>query len=70
MDDVFVYVVDLPIGINEIVTPCLDGYTMYLSARLTPEQREKAYLHGLRHIKGKDFEKGGSVDLIEALAHA
>lgn len=70
MDDVFVYVVDLPIGINEIVTPCLDGYTIYISSRLDQKHRQKAYEHGMKHVKGKDFEKSMPVSLIEALAHA
>ena len=30
MDDVFVYYVSLPPGVNEMVTPCPEGYTAYI----------------------------------------
>ncbi len=57
MDDVFVYLVDLPDGIHEMVTPCCDGYTVYIDSKLTDAERTKAYLHALEHIKRSDFEK-------------
>ena len=57
MADIFVYIVPLPPGVNEMVTPCLDGFTIYINETLSPEQREKAYLHALDHIRKNDFQK-------------
>lgn len=68
MPDTFVYIIDLPTGINEVVLPCEDGFTIYLSASLSPMGRERAYRHALGHIEKNDFE-GGNVQGIEALAH-
>lgn len=68
-DDVFVYLADLPDGINEMVTPCADGcYTAYIDARLNTVQRQKAYRHAIRHIENNDFQKS-DVQQIEADAH-
>lgn len=69
MDEVYVYLVDLPSGINEMVTPCADGdYTVYLSARLDNAHRQRAYEHALKHIRNNDFQKT-DVQQIEAEAH-
>ena len=69
MDDVFVYVVDLPPGINEMVVPCTDGnYTVYLSAKLNDEGQRKAYEHAMWHINHNDFQKD-NVQQIEVEAH-
>ena len=69
MDDVYVYIVPLPPCIRELVTPCLDGYTVYIADRLDRESMIKAYKHALNHIKRGDFERA-NVDAIEAAAHA
>lgn len=68
MDDIFVYEVRLPDGVDEMVMPCLGGYTIYLDNRLSDEGKRKAYGHALYHIKNKDFEKV-DVQEIEANAH-
>lgn len=57
MADIFVYIVPLPPGVNEMVTPCLDGFTIYISDALDPIQRVKAYRHALDHIRKNDFQK-------------
>lgn len=67
-DDVFVYMVDLPDGINEMVTPCATGYTIYIDDKLSPEGRRDAYRHALYHITNHDFEKS-DVNSIEIEAH-
>lgn len=67
-DDVFVYIVDLPDGVNEMVTPCLAGYTVYINDKLSPEGRREAYRHALYHIVNHDFEKS-DVNDIEVNAH-
>ena len=69
MDDIYVYFVHLPRHIREMVAPCLSGYTVYIDKDLTHEQQQSAYLHALRHIKRKDFEKS-DVQVIESEAHS
>ena len=69
MDDIYVYVVNLPPGINEMVTPCGDGnYTVYLSAKLSSIGQQRAYEHALHHIQNHDFQKA-DVQQIESEAH-
>ena len=69
MDDVYVYIVRLPYGIGEMVSPCFGGYTVYISEDLTMQQRRNAYLHALKHIRNGDFEKH-DVQQIESEAHS
>ncbi len=68
MCEVYVYFASLPDGIKEVVTPCMDGYTIYISDKLTYEQRMLAYGHALHHIQNGDFEKD-DVQAIETQAH-
>lgn len=68
MDNVYVYIVDLPDRVDEMVAPCIDGYTVYLNARLSCAGRVKAYRHALRHIERNDWNKS-SVQDIENDAH-
>lgn len=68
MEDIFIYQIDLPCGINEAVMPCCDGYTIYLDINLSEEQKRAALQHALWHIKHNDFEKG-DVQQIEVDAH-
>lgn len=68
MDEIFVYIVDLPDQINEYVMPCADGWTIYIDARLDAQARAEAYRHALGHIEGNDWKKT-SVQEIEAEAH-
>lgn len=67
-DDIFVYMVNLPDGINEMVTPCATGYTVYINDKLSPEGKRGAYRHALHHIVNRDFEKS-DVNEIEVEAH-
>lgn len=57
MDNIYTYVIDLPPGIDEMVTPCLDGYTIYLADRLDQRGRQKAFDHAMRHVWNDDFSK-------------
>lgn len=68
MDDVYVYTLPLPPKVREIVTPCIGGYTVYLSDRLDDAHRLKAYRHALEHIRRGDLYKD-DVQRIEAEAH-
>lgn len=68
MVDTFTYITKLPHGVNEIVTPCLEGYTIYINESLSDASRVSAYDHAMRHIKEKDFEKY-DVQGMEMMAH-
>ncbi len=67
-DDIYIYMADLPDGINEMICPCSGGYTVYIDDKLSPEGKRRAYAHALRHITNHDFEKS-DVNLIELDAH-
>ena len=67
--DVFVYRVELPAGVNEMITPCEDGYTLYIDSRLSDEEALEKYRHAVEeHVAGRDFEKY-DVQQIEHEAH-
>ena len=68
MDDVFIYVVPLPLDVKEMVIPCLNGYTVYINSALDDAHQLQAYNHALYHIKHNDFEKY-DVQEIEYNAH-
>lgn len=68
MDDIYTYLIPLPPGINEIVLPCFEGYTIYIDSRLTREKQVRSYYHALGHIVNNDFEKA-DVQEIETNAH-
>ena len=68
MDDIFVYLVQLPDGIDEIVLPCFGGYTVYIDSRLSDHAKHRAYNHALHHINNHDFEKS-DLQQIEYEAH-
>ena len=67
-DNIYVYLVDLPTAIPEMVAPCVGGYTIYLNARLASTYRDKAYMHALEHVRRKDWERC-DVQQIEKEAH-
>ena len=69
MDNNYVYLAPLPPCVNEAVLPCADGYTIYLSDRLTREARLDAYNHALGHIARGEFY-AGDVQSIETYAHS
>lgn len=57
MDRIYIYLIDLPTKIHEMVTPCADGYTIYINARLSQTGMIEAYDHAIFHINHHDFEK-------------
>lgn len=69
MDDVYVYLIDMPDNIHEFVTPCTDGYTLYINRNLSERKRFEAYRHAVKHIQSGDFEKNCNVDTVEVMAH-
>lgn len=68
MDDIYVYVVDMPTTAAEMIMPCTGGYTIYLNAKLSQEERVRAYRHALKHVERNDWEKE-DVQQIESEAH-
>lgn len=68
MDDIFVYLVDLPPKVAEMITPCENGFTIYLNARLSYQDRIKAYMHAMRHVERNDWDKT-EVQQIEYESH-
>ena len=67
-DDTYVYLIDIPGKVKEIVTPCVDGYTIYIDEKLNRQAQLKAYQHALSHIENADFQKVDA-SLIEMYAH-
>ncbi len=65
---IFTYIVTLPNRIKECVSPCLDGYTIYINENLSDDARIEAYQHAMKHINNNDFEKS-DVQSIEGDAH-
>lgn len=70
MYDYYVYRIELPGNIHEMVVPNSDddGFTIYIDSRLSDNQAEAAYQHALGHITNNDFSKM-SVQEIEHEAH-
>lgn len=68
MDDVFTYLVDMPLATKEMVVPCNGGYTVYINARLSYLDQQNAYRHALTHIRNNDFEDY-DVQKVELRAH-
>ncbi len=68
MDDIYVYVVDMPTTAAEMIMPCTGGYTIYLNAKLSQEERVRAYRHALKHVERNDWEKE-DVQQIESETH-
>lgn len=54
MDRIFVYLIKMPRGVYEFVTPCEDGYTIYLDKDLTNERLIEEYGHAMKHIENGD----------------
>ena len=68
MDDIYTYLVPMPGGVREYVTPCSDGYTVYINDQLDEEHRLQAYQHAVHHVQNNDLG-AGNVQQIESLAH-
>ena len=70
MIDVAVQLISFPSGkVHEAVTENEDGtFTVFLDKNMTQEYQQKRFLHAIRHLNGKDFEKE-NVQEIEAEAH-
>lgn len=70
MADIWVYIIPLPAGVDEVVLPCLGGYTVYLSDQLGAAGRAMAYRHAMEHIRRGDCENTEmTADQIEMEVH-
>lgn len=67
-DNYYIYLADLPGGVTEMVTPCADGYTIYINSKIDRDSQMKGYLHAVQHIMNNDFEKE-DVQMVEYEAH-
>lgn len=64
----YVYQIDLPYGVNEMVTPGSENdYTIYINSRLSDDAKKEALRHAIGHCR-YDFERE-DVQEIEADAH-
>lgn len=73
VDDIHVYInKDMPSGMEEMVSPNMDGtYTILLNGSLSHERQTEAFWHAIRHIEHNDFERVETygIQLIESEAH-
>lgn len=68
MDDYITRLVSLPTTIRGFVTIDTDGNpNIYINARLTEEERQRAYLHEVQHIVRGDLDNDLPLRLIEGL---
>ncbi len=61
---------NLPVSIAGYTVSNPDNtYTIILNARLTFERRMQAYLHEMRHICNRDFDRTTDADILELYSH-
>ena len=70
MNDIYEKLINLPTTVPAytIRDPAGD-FTIFINARMSQERQKKACEHELKHIRNGDFDRTGSVDLIEIYAH-
>lgn len=56
MTDIHTYVIDLPPSIYGAVTPCLNGYIVFINGKLNKDSQNEEYLYLLTNIKNYAFE--------------
>lgn len=70
-EEIYTYYVDLPTTIRSFVVSNSDmSFTIMINAKMGKEQQLLAYRHEINHIKNGDYDRNGSVDLIEQMAHS
>lgn len=67
LDDLFVRLVP-NLSVNEMITPCENGYSVYIKEDLPEEKKIEALYHAYIHKKSNDFENIDIQD-IESRAH-
>ena len=69
MDEIYLYMIDIPGSATEMVVPCCDGYTIYIDVKLSHEEKVEAYHHAMEHIKHDDWHSDMTADQIESRRH-
>ena len=67
LDDLFVRLVP-NLSVNEMITPCENGYSVCMKEELPEEKKVEALYHAYVHKKNNDFTRSDIQD-IEARAH-
>ena len=67
LDDLFVRIVP-NLSVNEMITPCENGYSVYIKEELPEEKKIEALYHAYIHKKSNDF-KNIDIQDIESRAH-
>ena len=67
LDDLFVRLVP-NLSVNEMITPCENGYSVYIKEELPEEKKVEALYHAYVNKKNNDFTRSDIQD-IEARAH-
>lgn len=67
LDDLFVRLIP-NLSVNEMITPCENGYSVYIKEDLPEEKKIEALYHAYIHKKSNDFENIDIQD-IESRAH-
>lgn len=57
MTEIFTHEVDLPPGVYGAVTPCFNGYKIFVDKKLNRDNRHKAYMQALECICNNYFAK-------------
>ncbi len=69
MENINVQFLDMDTKIPEhLIKNAADSYTIFLNSKLSHEEHLKSYLHALKYISEKDFDKE-NVHEIKELAH-
>lgn len=68
MGNIIIREIPLPYSVRAFTLPDEQGdYNVYINSSLSAEQRQRSFLHELRHIKRDDFYKSDlSVSEIES----
>ncbi len=66
MDEIIVRIIDLPYWVRgQTVLDQSGNYNIYINARLSAEEQQKAYRHELSHIKDQDFNPMKPIESVE-----
>ncbi len=70
-ENIFTHYVDMPTTIRSFVVCNADmSFTIIINSKIGRFQQLSAYQHELSHIRNGDYNKNGSVDIIELYAHS
>lgn len=71
MNDIIVRIRDFPCGINGVTVTDNNGdYNIYINAKLSAAEQQRAYKHEIEHIKMRHFYSDKNVEIIEREADA